>query len=261
MSTGVLDEDVGPGDQLKPDIDYDRPAGGGGELFDLVGDLSGKRILDVGCGLAPYRASLEQRGAVWVGLDLKGPGCSVIGDGDHLPFADGSIDGVLCAAVLEHLPEPDRLMAEIRRVLTSTGRFFGYVAFLEPFHGMSYFHMSHMGLEVLLVKHGFRPLRIFPSRIGTAYQIECLLFPKHVPVLQPVVGTLVQWSFEALFWLNRLVRRLVSGLQRRPAASERADQDQYRRLLALRFAVGFNFVAERSDALAPTSAGYNKLVK
>ena len=261
MSTGVLDGDVGAGDQLRPDIDYSRPARGGEELFDLVGDLAGKRVLDIGCGLAPYRSELEKRGAVWVGLDLKGPGCSVIGDGDDLPFADGSFDGVLCAAVLEHLPEPDRLMSEVRRVLTSAGRLFGYVAFLEPLHGMSYFHMSHMGLEALLVRHGFRPLRVFPARIGTAYQIECLLFPKRVPLLQPLVGTLLQWSFAALLWMNGIARRVVSGLKRRSDAPERADDEQYRQLLALRFAVGFNFVAERSETAAGAPAGYSKLVK
>lgn len=260
-STGALDGDVGPGEQMRRDVDYTPPPGGGEGLFDLVGDLTGQRVLDLGCGLATYRERLEQKGAEWVGLDLAGPGCNVIGDGDRLPFVDGVFDAVFCAAVLEHMPEPDVSMTEIRRVLVDDGRFFGYVSFLEPFHGMSYYHMSHMGLEHLLLKHGFHPSNIYPSRIGTAYQIECLLFPKHVPILQPAIGGLIQWSFRVLFWLNRLTRQFVHRLQGRTAASDAEDRDQYRRLLALRFAVGFNFFARRSDAIETTRAGYSKLVR
>ncbi|UCG51356.1 MAG: class I SAM-dependent methyltransferase, partial [Candidatus Latescibacterota bacterium] len=235
--------------------------GRGEALFDLVGDLSGKRALDVGCGLAPYREKLEQKGAKWTGLDLAGPACSVIGDGDHLPFCDGAFDVVLCASVLEHMPEPDKTILEIRRVLADRGKVFGYVSFLEPLHGLSYFHMSHLGLEHLLLKHGFRPVRIFPSLNGTAFQIECLLFPKYVPILQPIVRTMLQWSFEGLCWLNRMARKIVHHLQRRPSASDAEDRKNYRRLLSLRFAVGFNFVAERREVTDNAPLGYSKLVR
>lgn len=261
MSTGALDNEVSLADQLRSDVDYDRPRGGGEALLDLVGDLRGKRILDVGCGMGPFREPFEARGAEWIGLDLKGPGCSVIGSGERLPFADGSFDGVLCAAVLEHLPEPGALMAEVRRVLVTRGMFFGYVAFLEPLHGMSYYHMSHMGLEHLLCTHGFRPRRIFASRIGTGYQIECMLFPRYVPVLQPFVRALTQWSFGVLLGLNRFARQIfrVVHPRRRPHAE---DRRQYRRLLELRFAVGFNFVAERTDTTESNApSGYDDLVR
>ncbi|UCH85311.1 MAG: class I SAM-dependent methyltransferase [Candidatus Latescibacterota bacterium] len=260
--TGALDDAVGPGDLLNPDVTYDRPPGGGDAIFDLVGDLAGKRVLDIGCGHAPYRDRLEKKGAVWTGLDLTGPACSVIGDGDQLPFRDEAFDAVFCAAVLEHIPEPDSIMSEMKRVLNNKGRIFGYVSFLEPMHGMSYFHMSHLGIERLFFKHGFRPLTIFPARIGTAYQIECLLFPKSLPVLQPVVSALLQWSFAAAYWLNGAARSLYRSLSRRSPRADPADSGRdYRRLLALRFAVGFNFVAVRDDTARASRAGYRKLVK
>jgi SAM-dependent methyltransferase len=263
QGAGVFDGDVGPSKQLNPDIVYTTPPGRGRGLFNLIGDMTGKRVLDIGCGHAPYRERLEKMGAKWTGLDLAGPGCSIIGDGDHLPFRDGSFDAVLCAAVLEHMPEPDSIMREINRVLTPNGRLFGYVSFLEPFHGMSYFHMSHMGLEHLFFKHGFRPVTIFPSRIGTAYQIECLLFPKPVPVLQPVVGAALQGWFRMMLWANRTARALYHRL--RPNApsddpSDPVDAQGYQRLLELRFAVGFNFVAIRDDAFDSRHEGYRKLV-
>src|SRR5512141_1456162 len=101
MGIGVLDDRLRLSDLLRPDVDYERPKGGGEALFDLVGDLRGRRVLDLGCGLGPYRRTIEDRGATWVGLDLTGRACTVIADSGQLPFRDGSFDGILSAAVLE----------------------------------------------------------------------------------------------------------------------------------------------------------------
>lgn len=256
LSTGALDEAVTAGDQLRADIDYDRPPGGGDAIFDMV-DVRDKRVLDYGCGLGSYRRRLERRGAEWVGLELTGPAASVIGDGNALPFTDGVFDAVLCAAVLEHMPEPDQTMREIRRVLADGGIVFGYVAFLEPFHGMSYYHMSHMGLEYLLFKHGFRPLRIFSPHNGPAYQIECMLFPRHIPILRPLVRHTLQGIFAAAIAANRLARWAIRRATGRPAT----DSLRYRRLMDLRFGIGFNFIAEKMDVPERIPGGYAAFVK
>jgi len=250
---GALDDRVGYKDQLRDDVDYRRPRGGGDALFDLVGNLRGKRVLDLGCGHGPYRGVIEGKGATWVGLELDGDGCTVIGDGGCLPFADESFDGVLCAAVLEHLPEPGQTIAEIRRVLVDGGVAFGYAAFLEPFHGMSYFHMSHMGLEYLLLKNGLQPTRIFSPWNGTAYQIESALFPRHVPVIQPIFRRLSQWVASGCLGLQVLARNAVRTLRNRP------DRDgRYAQFLSLRFGIGINFIAVRTDkTIAPS--GYSAL--
>jgi ubiquinone/menaquinone biosynthesis C-methylase UbiE len=251
-STGALDDDVRIEDQLNPKIDFSRPRRGGDELLHIVGDLAGKRVLDIGCGLGPWKAEIERRGAEWVGLDFKGPACSVIADGCRLPFRDGSFDGVLCAAVLEHVPDLDMFMAEIRRALAHRGVLFGYVAFLEPFHGLSYYHMTHLGLEHLLVKHGFRPERIFAARNGTAYQIESVLFPRYIPVVQPMVRAITQWSMSVTMWFNCVLRTAYKSLTS-PRGGGGNDAARYRELLALRFAVGFNFVATRTDSAGTTT--------
>ena len=43
-------------------------------------------------------------------------------DGHHLPFADDSLDSVICCLVLCTVPYPDKMMREVRRVLKPGGR-------------------------------------------------------------------------------------------------------------------------------------------
>jgi len=255
MSTGALDDAVTLDDQMAADIDYRRPPRGGADMFGMIGDFAGKTILDVGCGLGPYRRDVERIGATWVGLELGGDACTVVGDGDRLPFVDATFDGVLCSAVLEHMPHPDKTVAEIARVIKPGGKFFGYVSFLEPFHGISYHHLSHKGVEQLLRDSGFKPLNIFPSENGTAFQIESMLFPKYVPVLQPMFRWLSQSACNVTLYMNYLSRRALHVVQGR----RDADPNRYLDFVRLRFAVGFNFVAERNDGAGAPSTGYATL--
>lgn len=45
----------------------------------------------------------------------------VIGDAEHLPFKDGSLPGIVSSHVLEHLPNFDQGIKEIKRVLSPDG--------------------------------------------------------------------------------------------------------------------------------------------
>ena len=44
-----------------------------------------------------------------------------VGDGEHLPFADGSFDVVYAHGVLQYTADADRMIAECRRVLVPGG--------------------------------------------------------------------------------------------------------------------------------------------
>ena len=52
----------------------------------------------------------------------------VAGDGQCLPFADSSFDGVICLNALHHMPDPSSALYEIRRILKPGGR----AVFSEP---------------------------------------------------------------------------------------------------------------------------------
>lgn len=61
-------------------------------------------------------------------------GIGVVGDAHFLPFADGSIDGVLIQGVLEHVHYPERIAREISRVLRPGAPVYAEVPFVQHFH-------------------------------------------------------------------------------------------------------------------------------
>ena len=95
----------------------------------------GQAWLDVGCGdgrtSGPW---LRQHRCNYIGVDISttavgqarelGLDARVVPDAAQLPFEDGAFAGVLAVEVLEHLFEPQRAVAEFRRVLMPGGILF-----------------------------------------------------------------------------------------------------------------------------------------
>jgi len=99
-------------------------------LVESLGPLTGKRILDLGCGKGRYAKILSAQGAQVIGVDLSAAMLSAAADLDRvratarlLPFAASSFDGVIAVEVFEHLAPGsiDQVCAEARRVLRSGG--------------------------------------------------------------------------------------------------------------------------------------------
>lgn len=59
---------------------------------------------------------------------------AVIADGHRLPFADGAFQGVWIQAVLEHVLDPAKVVAEIRRVLAPGGVVYAETPFMQQVH-------------------------------------------------------------------------------------------------------------------------------
>lgn len=61
-------------------------------------------------------------------------GVNIVADVMDLPFVDRSVDIVIAVSLLEHVPEPETALAEIKRVLKPGGYFYCSVPFMYPFH-------------------------------------------------------------------------------------------------------------------------------
>lgn len=92
---------------------------------------SADRVLDVGSGVGGLLADIESRArnGFVVGSDIsfgmlhRAPEryARVVSDAQHLPFADSAFAVVSLAFMLFHVPEPDRALKEVRRILRDGG--------------------------------------------------------------------------------------------------------------------------------------------
>lgn len=104
----------------------------------LLGDLAGKRVLEVGCGSAPCSRWLVSQGAWAVGLDIStgmlrharaavapgGPNPPLVqASAERLPFADGVFD-LACSAfgAVPFVADSAAVMRGVARVLRPGGR-------------------------------------------------------------------------------------------------------------------------------------------
>ncbi|WP_027942672.1 methyltransferase domain-containing protein [Amycolatopsis taiwanensis] len=101
--------------------------------YELLGDLTGRTVVDVGCGGGRAVAELADRGARAVGVDLDPEMIAVarqrwpaaefhVGEACELPLETGSVAGYRADKVLHLLDDPARAVAEARRVLAPGGR-------------------------------------------------------------------------------------------------------------------------------------------
>jgi len=97
-----------------------------------LGDLRGKRVLDVGCGKGRFARIFheqEPNAELW-GLDISPEMLRFVPKGIHtragsmteLPFEDGFFDGAYATESLEHAVEIERAVSEICRVVRPGGR-------------------------------------------------------------------------------------------------------------------------------------------
>ena len=101
-------------------------------LQDHLGDLAGKRALDVGCGKGRFARIFQERypGAEMWGLDISEEMLKHVPTGirtragsmTKLPFEDGWFDAAYATESLEHAVEIDVAVSEICRVVKPGGR-------------------------------------------------------------------------------------------------------------------------------------------
>jgi SAM-dependent methyltransferase len=137
---------------------------------------AGSKILDIGCGTAPYRhlfahcdykthdfkqldASQNRAGKEYAKVDY-------VSDIISIPVPDSSFDVLICTEVLEHVPEPIRALKEFSRIVKPGGVVLlsaplaGFVH-QEPYH--FYGGFSPFFYQKFLKEFGFKDVRVMKN--------------------------------------------------------------------------------------------------
>jgi len=185
-----------------------------------VRSLRGK-VLDVGCGMQPYRHWMHQD-VCYTGLDRPGPLSKpdVIGTVDALPFDDAQFDGLLSTQVFEHVRAPADALRECARVLKDGATIVLTVPGVWPAHEVpnDYWRFTRYGLETLLEQTGFESIEIVAAgglwaSVGQLVNLEMQRRP-YARQIVPLVNLCARWldrrgSREdlALAWVATATRR------------------------------------------------------
>ena len=138
---------------------------------ELKGQVSG-RVLDLACGVMPYKEYLLDNGLIteYVGVDLPPTEYhhtvkpDFYWDAKTLPFADESFDWIIATEFLEHYHDTEEIFKEIKRVLKTGGSFFFTIPCVWHLHEVPY--DSHRFTPFALEEHfkstGFSDIKIKP---------------------------------------------------------------------------------------------------
>jgi len=189
--------------------------------YHLLGDVTGKTVLDLGCGQGENSIALIQRGAYTIGIDISPElidiarerkrrfGASELGSilfcgsAYDTGLPENSVDGIFSIALIHHLEIP-RVQKEMLRILKPGG----FVILQEPVR----FSRAYAWLR-----------QFFPAQADvsdfehplTREELDVVLFPFRMESLRyfwlPWVGLALRWfptlEHEAIRWSARMLER------------------------------------------------------
>jgi ubiquinone/menaquinone biosynthesis C-methylase UbiE len=127
------------------------------------------KMLDIGCGAKPFAAHAKNLVAEHLGLDHNStgkPGCraDIAASAYDVPCGDQSFDTILCTAVLEHLEEPARALAEANRLLRKGGYAIYSVPLFWHLHEepRDFYRFTEYGLRYLFEQANFELIEVLP---------------------------------------------------------------------------------------------------
>lgn len=120
------------------------------------------RLIDIGCGVKPYKKLLEPLVSEHVGVDHEGTlhdisQVDLWGTAYDIPCDDDHFDSALCTAVLEHLEEPESALWECYRILKPGAYAIYSIPFIWHLHEepRDFYRYSKYGIQYLFEKVGF----------------------------------------------------------------------------------------------------------
>jgi SAM-dependent methyltransferase len=132
-------------EQSDPDFFYRMLAADSVHQLRQFAELNRATMVDVGGGPGYFAIAFRDAGARYFAVDpdlgelsarsTPGPG-TVLGSGTALPFRDDAVDVCYSSNVLEHVADPERMVAEMLRVTRPGGIVYvSYTTWLSPWGG------------------------------------------------------------------------------------------------------------------------------
>jgi len=114
-------------------------------------------LVDIGSGNTPYKPFFKEKIKDYITIDtinFKGDKPDIFGNALNLPIKDNSVDTIFSSQVLEHVPNPNKMINEIHRVLKKGGVCILTTHMANPLHGEphDYFRFTKYGLKQLFKK-------------------------------------------------------------------------------------------------------------
>lgn len=139
-------------------------------LKETLSSFSGD-LLDIGCGKMPYKSYVLENSQIkkYVGLDIEDAleydesiKADFVWDGNTMPFENESFECAFGTEVLEHCPDPEKVLKEVHRVLKIDGVFFFTVPFLWNLHEVPHdeYRYTPFSLHRHLQSSGFKEIKI-----------------------------------------------------------------------------------------------------
>lgn len=115
------------------------------------------RMLDIGAGeVDRYAKFFKHTERITTDIHAS-ENVDVVASADNLPFGDAEFDSIVCTQVLEHVPDPWSVVAEMQRVLKLGGHALISVPLTNELHEEphDYWRYTRFGLKNLLEKNNF----------------------------------------------------------------------------------------------------------
>jgi SAM-dependent methyltransferase len=208
------------------------------DLKPILGTATG-RVLEVGCGLQPYRFMLSKN-CSYVGLDWHnavksfGYKCNdvVLYDGEKFPFADDGFDMIFHTEVLEHVWDTREFLSECFRVLQPGGIMYFMVPFAARYHYIpnDYWRFTESCLERLCNEAGFRDVDVKPRGGDLAvacYKIQTACLRLSIPNDNSIVVNILRAFSALILWIPFLGATIFGQLFNHLGIGSKADPHGY----------------------------------
>jgi len=204
-------------EQTDPDLFYGTLADDSVKQLQAYVDLRGATVVDVGGGPGYFADAFRAAGATYVSVEADlgelsaksepGPG-SVLGSALALPLRDGSVDVCYSSNVLEHVPDPERMLAEMVRVTRPGGTVFcSYTLWLSfwgghetaPWHYLG----GHRAARRYARRHGQPPKNVYGASLFAVSAARVLRWARRRPDVE-LVAALPRYHPWWAWWVVRI---------------------------------------------------------